>query len=56
VLQRFDELDGDHYEILTRAAEALAGKHPLAATLVLRVIHRIHKRIGICDTGSWLGG
>jgi len=36
VLQRFDELDGDHYEILTRAAEALAGKHPLAATLALR--------------------
>jgi hypothetical protein len=36
VLQRFDELDGDHYEILTRAAEALADKHPLAATLALR--------------------
>ena len=36
VLQRSDELDGDHYEILTRVAEALAGKHPLAATLVLR--------------------
>lgn len=38
VLQRFDELDGGHYEILTQAAEALAGKHPLAATLVLRAM------------------
>jgi hypothetical protein len=36
VLQRFDELDGDNYEILTPAAEALAGKNPLAATLALR--------------------
>lgn len=38
VLQRSDELDGDHYEILTPAADALAGKHPLAATLVLRAM------------------
>jgi hypothetical protein len=38
VLQRSDELDGDHYEILTPAAEALAGKHPLAATLMLRAM------------------
>jgi hypothetical protein len=30
------ELDGDHYEILTPAADALAGKPPLAALLVLR--------------------
>lgn len=29
-------LDGDHYEILTHAAEVLAAKYPLAATLVLR--------------------
>ena len=36
MLQHFDELNGDHYEILTQAAEALAGKHPLAATLALR--------------------
>jgi hypothetical protein len=36
VLQRSEELDGDHYEILTRAANALAGRHPLPATLVLR--------------------
>jgi hypothetical protein len=36
VLQRAGELDGNHYEILTAAAEALAGKHPLAAMLVLR--------------------
>jgi hypothetical protein len=38
VLQRSDELDGDHYEILTPAADALAGKHPLAAMLVLRAM------------------
>ncbi|MBL6600762.1 MAG: hypothetical protein ISP41_17885 [Alphaproteobacteria bacterium] len=38
VLQRTEELDGDHYEILTPAAQALAGKHPLAATLVLRAM------------------
>ena len=38
VLQRFDELDGDHYEILTAAADALAGKYPLAATLMLRAM------------------
>jgi uncharacterized protein DUF6880 len=36
VLQRSDELDGDHYEILTPVAESLAGKYPLAATLALR--------------------
>jgi hypothetical protein len=30
--------DGNHYEILTPAAEALAGKHPLAAMLVLRAM------------------
>ncbi len=32
------DLDGDHYEILTPAADALAGKHPLAATLLLRAM------------------
>ncbi|HVG47611.1 MAG TPA: hypothetical protein VM899_05690, partial [Rubellimicrobium sp.] len=36
VIRRAAELDGDHYEVLTPAAEALAGKHPLAATLALR--------------------
>jgi hypothetical protein len=38
VLQRSGELDGDHYEILTPAAEALAGRYPLAATAVLRAM------------------
>ena len=38
VIQRADELDGDHYEILTPAANALAAKYPLAATLVLRAM------------------
>jgi hypothetical protein len=36
VIRRAGELDGDHYEILAPAADALAGRHPLAATLVLR--------------------
>jgi hypothetical protein len=35
-IERAGELDGDHYEILTPAADALAGKHPLAASLALR--------------------
>jgi hypothetical protein len=38
VTRRTGELDGDHYEVLTPAADALAGKHPLAATLVLRAM------------------
>jgi hypothetical protein len=38
VLRRSDELDGDHYEVLAPTAEALAGKHPLAATVLLRAM------------------
>jgi hypothetical protein len=38
VIQRAAELDGDCYEVLAPAADALAGKHPLAATLVLRAM------------------
>ena len=38
VLERRRELDGDRYEILTPASEALAGKHKLAAVLVLRAM------------------
>jgi len=38
VLQRAGELDGNHYEVLGPAADALAGKHPLAATLALRAM------------------
>jgi len=38
VIGRRAELDGDHYEILTPAAQALAEKHPLAATLLLRAM------------------
>src|ERR1700730_14924047 len=38
VIERFAELDGDHYEILSPAADALAAKHPLAATLLLRAM------------------
>ncbi len=33
---RAKEMDGNRYEILTPTAEALAGKYPLAASLVLR--------------------
>jgi hypothetical protein len=38
VMERKRELDGDRYEILTPASEALAGKHKLAAVLVLRAM------------------
>lgn len=38
VMQRKKELDGDQYEILSPAADALAAKHPLAAMLVLRAM------------------
>jgi hypothetical protein len=38
VLERSEGLDGDHYEVLTPAADALAGKHPLAATMLLRAM------------------
>lgn len=38
ILERYSELDGDHYEVLSPAAEALAGKFPLAATLLLRAM------------------
>jgi hypothetical protein len=38
VVQRAAELDGNGYEALTPAAEALAGKYPLAATLTLRAM------------------
>ena len=36
--ERFAELDGNHYEVLSPAAEALSTKHPLAATLLLRAM------------------
>ena len=38
VIRRAATLDGDRYETLTAAADALAAKHPLAATLVLRAM------------------
>jgi hypothetical protein len=38
VIERSDELNGDHYEILSPAADALAAKHPLAAILLLRAM------------------
>lgn len=38
VTKRFDKIDGDHYEILAPAAEALSAKYPLAASLVLRAM------------------
>jgi len=38
VTARATELDGDHYEILAPAADALAGKYSLAATLTLRAM------------------
>ena len=38
IMARTDELDGDHYGLLTPAADALEQRHPLAATLVLRAM------------------
>jgi hypothetical protein len=38
VMQRPQDLDGNRYEVLTPVAEALAGKHPPAATLALRAM------------------
>ena len=38
VIRRSGELDGDHYEILSQVADALATKYPLAATLLLRAM------------------
>ena len=38
VVQRAAELNGDHYEILTASADALAAKHPLASTILLRAM------------------
>ena len=38
VQRRFTELDGNYYEILTPAAEILAQRYPLAATLALRAM------------------
>ena len=36
VLSRYEELDGNAYELLTPTSELLAAEHPLAATLVWR--------------------
>lgn len=38
VLERADQLDGDRPELLEPAARALEGRHPLAATLLLRAM------------------
>ena len=38
VLARADEIDGNYYELLTPAAEALESRYPLAATLALRAM------------------
>jgi hypothetical protein len=38
ILARTKDMDGDRYEVLTPSAEALAAKHPLAATVLLRAM------------------
>ncbi|PRX27410.1 hypothetical protein SAMN05216257_1183 [Meinhardsimonia xiamenensis] len=38
LVARHSEIDGDHYEYLVPAAEALSERHPLAATLALRAM------------------
>ncbi|QQA41782.1 hypothetical protein I8N54_13300 [Pelagovum pacificum] len=37
-MAKHEEIDGDHYEYLAPAAEALSERHPRAATLVLRAM------------------
>lgn len=36
IVDRADDIDGNHYELLTPAADALQGRYPLAATLIRR--------------------
>ena len=38
LIDRHSEIDGNHYEILNPAAEALSARYPLAATLALRAM------------------
>jgi len=38
LIDRRSEINGDHYEFLVPAAEALSERHPLAATLALRTV------------------
>ena len=38
IMARAGELNGDHYGLLTPAADALEQRHPFAATLVLRAM------------------
>lgn len=38
VVARAEDIDGDHYELLTEMAETLQEKHPLAATILLRAM------------------
>ena len=38
LIGRTGEIDGNYFEILSPAADSLAGKHPLAATLALRAM------------------
>jgi len=38
LIDRQDEVDGDHYVVLAPAAGVLAEKHPLAATVALRAM------------------
>ena len=38
VLNRASEMDGDHYELMSYAAEKLSAKFPLAATILLRAM------------------
>lgn len=51
VLKRSSELSGDNYELMSHAAEKLADKYPLAATLVLRSM--IDFTLGYSRTGRY---
>ncbi|MEN8950239.1 DUF6880 family protein [Planktotalea arctica] len=47
ILERVNELDGNHYEILTPAAEALRERYPLASVLLWRALINYTLREGL---------
>lgn len=58
ILARAGEIDGDDYEGLEAAAQALEGRHPLAATLLYRAMIgrtlRFNRRDRFADAERWM--
>ena len=59
ILARSEEIDGDDYEGLEAAAQALEGRHPLAASLLYRAMIgrtlRFNRRDRFADAERWIG-